>query len=325
MHEFIEEINIPGMGLGYYSDTIGTVMLAVGKSNIEHNTHLEISTHYPIQSTSKMFMSILALQLVEEGKLTLESTIDEWMDYVPNSDLIKIKDLLKHTSGLVDYQANSDFMDEYWSYTGKEYSRNEFIRAGIEVSQDGELGTRNYANTNYHILANIIEEITQHSIGQELEQCIFRNAGMNDTYYKPEITNDTIKIVTCYNNGDPIDLDRINFSSNAAGGIISTIGDMLKFAQWIMDNEYQILMTSELMDVVISDNYSYKYGLGIGVDDKAFSIKTMGHAGGNPGFIHEFFFSVETGEIILYYFNEGHPREHFPFREKLDTILQQYR
>lgn len=325
MLEFIEEVGIPGMGLGYYSDSIGTVMLAVGQSDIENNTPLDVSTNYPIQSTSKMFMSILTLQLVEEGKLTLESTIEEWMDYIPKSNLITIKDLLKHTSGLVDYQTNSDFMDDYWSYSGKEYSRDDFIHAGLEISKDGELGVRNYANTNFHILANIIEEITQHLIGYELDQRIFGSADMNDTYYKPEIINDTNEIVTCYRNGDPLDLERINFLSNAAGGIVSTIGDMLKFAQWVMDNGYQISMASELIDVVISDNFSYKYGLGIGVDDKSFSINMMGHAGGNPGFIHEFFFSPETGEIIVYFFNEGNPREYFPFRERLDTILQKYR
>ncbi len=326
MHELIEEINIPGMGLGYYSDTIGTVMLAVGLSDIENNTPLEIGTHYPIQSTSKMFMSILTLQLVEEGKLMLESTIYEWMDFVPNSNLITIKDLLKHTSGLVDYQANAEFMDEYRSYyPEKEYSRDDFIRAGLEVSQDGELGVFNYSNTNYHLLANIIEAITQHSIGQELDKRIFSPVKMNDTYYKPEITNDTNKIVGCYKNGVLLDLDRINFSSNAAGGIVSTIGDMLKYAQWVMDNNYQIQMTSELNEVVVTDNYSYKYGLGIQVNDKYYSTHLMGHTGGNPGFIHEFYFSLETGEIILYFFNEGNPREYFPFREKLDTILQKYR
>jgi len=325
MHEFIEEIDIPGMGFGYYSDTIGTVMLAVGLSDIENNTPLEIGTHYPIQSTSKMFMSILTLQLVEEGKLMLESTIDEWMDFVPKSNLITIKDLLKHTSGLVDYQANSDFMDEYWSYTSKKYSRDDFILAGIEVSDTCEIGTFEYANTNFLILANIIETITQHPIGQDLEQHIFHPADMNNTYYKPEITNDTNEIVTCYRNGDHIDLNRINFSSNASGGIVSTIGDMLKYAQWVMDNNYQIQMTSELNEVVVTDNYSYKYGLGIQVNDKYYSTHLMGHTGGNPGFIHEFYFSLETGEIILYFFNEGNPREYFPFREKLDTILQKYR
>lgn len=325
MLEFIEEINIPGMGLGYYSDTIGTVLLAVGKSDIENCTPLETNTHYPIQSTSKMFMSILTQQLVEEGKLTLESTIDKWMNYVPNSNLITIKDLLKHTSGLFDYQANSKFIDEYWSNNGKEYTRDDFIQAGLEVSVGGEMGIFNYGNTNFLILANIIEDITQLSIGQVLKRRIFNPAGMNDTYYKPEIINDTTRIVGCYHNGERLLLDRSNFLSNAAGGIVSTIGDMLKFAQWVMDNKYQIPMTSELSHVVVSDNFSYEYGLGIMVYDKYFGGELTGHMGGNPGFIHEFGFLTGTGEIILFYFNEGNPKEYFPFREKLDTILQNYR
>ena len=92
-----------------------------------------------------------------------------------------------------------------------------------------------------------------------------------------------------------------------------------------MDNKYQIPMSSELNDVVVTDNYSYKYGLGIQVNDKYYSSNFMGHAGGNPGLLHEFYFSKETGEIILYFFNEGNPGEYFPFRERFDTILQKYR
>jgi hypothetical protein len=48
-----------------------------------------------------------------------------------------------------------------------------------------------------------------------------------------------------------------------------------------------------------------------------------------PGFIHEFGFLPERKEIILFFFNEGNPehkqKEHFPFREKFETILQKYR
>jgi len=329
MIEFIEYAELPAMGLGYYSDTIGTLMVAVGMSDVENKIPLSVSTHYPIQSTSKMFMTILALQLAEEGKFSLDSTIDEWVDYVPGGKKIRIRDLVKNTSGLTDYQANTDFINEYWSNDGKNYSRKDFIRAGLEVSSGGEPGVFNYANTNFHILANIIEEITQLSIGKVLEQRIFRPAGMKDTYYKPDVINDTTTIIGCYHNGERIDLDRINYLSNAAGGIVSNIGDMLKFAQWVMDKEYQSQMTSELNHVVVSENFSYEYGLGIMVYDKYYSGEFTGHMGGNPGFIHEFGFLAETGEIILFFFNEGNPEHsqkvHFPFREKFDTILQKYR
>jgi CubicO group peptidase (beta-lactamase class C family) len=94
-------------------------MIAVGMSDVENKIPLSVSTHYPIQSTSKMFMTILSLQLAEEGKFTMESTIDERVGYVPNGDKIRGKDLVKNTSGLTDYQANTDFIHEYWSNMGK--------------------------------------------------------------------------------------------------------------------------------------------------------------------------------------------------------------
>ena len=124
---------------------------------------------------------------------------------------------------------------------------------------------------------------------------------MNNTYYKPEIANDTNKIIKCYNNGNPINLEKINLASNAAGGIISTLEDMMKFAHWVLDNKYQIPMSSELVDNFTIDGKIFKYGLGLEVISNEYSTTLMGHAGGNPGFIHEFYFSTETGEIIIFF------------------------
>ncbi len=325
MLEFTEAVNVPGMGFAYYSDSVGTVMLVHGTADIEKNIPLELSTHYPIQSTTKMFISIVTLQLVEEGKLSLESTIDQWIDSVPNNNNITIGHLLKHASGLNGYQANREFMKEYHSDTKKKYNRNDFINAGLAIPYKTEdFGSFKYANTNILILANIIETITLHTIGQEYNQRIFKPVKMSSTYYKPEISNDTNEIIKCYKNGKPINLDKINFSSNAAGGIISTMGDMMKFAHWVLDNKYQIPMSSELMDNFSDKDKIFKYGLGLQVIYNMYSTTLLGHSGGNPGFIHELYFSTETGEIIIFFFNEGNPRD-FPFRAALDSIFQKYR
>ena len=328
MQKFVEESIAPGMGLGYYSNNTGTIMLAVGKADVEENVPMDPCRNYPIQSTTKMFMSILTLQLIEEGKLKLESTIDEWMDDVPNNSEISIRNLLTHTSGLNRYMNNSEFMDEYFSGTEKEYTRNDLIRAGLEVSHDRKIENREYSNTNFLILANIIEAITQQSIGQALEQCIFRPAGMHHTYFKPGTAGDTTSIVKCYRFGEPIDLDKWNYLSNAGGGIVSTIEDMLKFAHWITDHNYPAIMAqeSEQIDLYASLELPTRYGLGIEVDDKLFGVKMLGHSGGNPGLIHEFRFSPETGEILVYYVNEGRVGKPYgDFMKDLEIILQEYR
>lgn len=328
MHTFIEESIAPGMGLGYYSDKTGTIMFAIGESDKEKNIPLKTSTHYPIQSTTKMFMSILTLQLIEEGKVKLESTIDEWVDYVPNNSEITIRHLLTHTSGLKNYMRNSDFMDEYFSETKKEYTRNDLICAGLEVSHDGKIGNKEYSNTNLLILADIIETISHQSISQALEHDIFRPADMNHTYFKPGIITDTTSIVNCYRFGESIDLDKWNFLANTGGGIVSTIEDMLKFAQWLIDNNYHLMMSqeSELIDLYESSETTSRYGLGIEVDDKPSGVRIMGHSGGNPGLIHEFRFLPESGQILVYYVNEGRVGSPFgEFMREMELILEENR
>jgi D-alanyl-D-alanine carboxypeptidase len=326
MLEFIEETNVPGMGFGFYSDSLGTVISVVGKADIENNIPVERNTLYPIQSTTKFFLAIVTLQLIEEKEFSLESRVDQWFDGLPNSENVTIRHLLQHTSGYNNYQDNSEFNDEYFSNTSKEYSREDFINAGLAMPYNLEdFGSHKYSNTNSLILAEIIETTTKQSIGQEFIQRIFEPAKMKDTYYMPETSNDTEQIIKCYRNGLPIDLGRINFKSNAAGGIISTLDDMMRFAHWVLDKNYQIPLSSELIDNFEVDGYQFKYGLGVEVITNMFGTTTMGHSGGNPGFIHEFYFSTETNEIIIFFFNKWPDESDYHFREKLTEILQRYR
>lgn len=329
MLECVEESITPGMGLGYYSEKAGTIMLAIGQSDMENNTPLKTSTHYPIQSVSKMFISILTLQMIEEGVFTMESSIDEWIDSIPKGSKITIRHLLNHTSGLRDYRRNTDYFEADDSgYVGK-YSSVEMIKAGLEISVDTEIGVREYSNTNALMLARIIETITQQSLGNVLRERIFLPAEMNHSYYKPEILNDTTYIVKCYKFGEAIDLDWINYTSNAGGGIISTIEDMLNFGKWILENEYHVSMAaeSELIDLFDSEGTPIgQYGLCIDKVDNLYSIPVLGHTGGNGGFIHFFYFSEETGEIIIHFVNEGRVGKPFgKFMKDLDETLQKYR
>jgi len=326
MLEFIGETDVPSMGFAFYSDTVGTVMLAVGEADCENSIPLSISTLYPIQSTTKMFLSIVTLQLVEEGKLSLGSTIDQWTDGVPNSNKITINNLLQHTSGLNQYQSNTKFMDEYYSRSKMDYVRNDFINAALAIPYNpGDYGIHKYSNTNFLILASIIETVTKHSIGEEYRHRIILPANMCNTYYKPEISGDTNTIIKCYRDGRPVDLERINFASNAAGGIISNLSDMMLFAHWVLENEYYIPMSSGLIDNFTVDGIIFKYGLGMEVITNMYGTTLQGHAGGNPGFIHELYFSTETNEIIVFFFNQWPNEVEFHFRDKLETILQKYR
>ncbi len=323
---FLEATNVPAMGFAFYSDTEGTVMTVVGKADIENNLPLELTTLYPIQSTTKLFLAIVTLQLIEEEKLTLETTIDHWFENIPNVEKVTIRHLLQHTSGYENYQFNPEFNDAYYSDTENEYTRADFIAAGLAMPyQPDKFGRHVYSNTNSLILATIIEDITKQTIGQEYYQRIFEPVKMSHTYYKPEVPNDTTQIIRCYKDGQALDLERINYKSNAAGGIISSLEDMMKFAHWVLDKNYHRTLSSELVENFSVDGHEFKYGFGLEVITNMYGTTLQGHAGGNPGFMHEFYFSPETGEIIIFFFNKWPDESDYHFREKLGAILQRYR
>jgi hypothetical protein len=70
---------------------------------------------------------------------------------------------------------------------------------------------------------------------------------MSHPYYKPGMPKETNEIFKSYQNGQLVDLEMIYFSGNAAGGIISTLGDMMKFSCRVLDNNPRIPMSSGLV------------------------------------------------------------------------------
>ena len=86
---------------------------ATGLANDETQTPLSPTDRFRIYSITKTFTAVLVLQLVDEGVLTLEDTVSQWLDdpvvaRIPNVDRITIRQLLTHTSGVYDYYNGAD-------------------------------------------------------------------------------------------------------------------------------------------------------------------------------------------------------------------------
>ena len=149
---------------------------------------------------------------------------------------------------MIDYQYNSEFIEEYFSDTIKEYSIDDIIKAALEVETTLKMGEWDYSSSNYLILGKIIKAITNNTLGQEFEQRIFQPAEMKDTYFMPD--NDVLikNNANGYKDGKQVDLGRNYFLKDASGGIVSTLDDMQKFAHWITVNNYQDLMMQDMCD-----------------------------------------------------------------------------
>lgn len=213
-----------------------------------------------IASTSKTFTAIAILQLVEQGKLSLDDSLQVFFENWPYPG-VTIKQLLTHRSGLPNYVY---FMESDKSRQSP-YVNNEVINWMIQhkPAPHARPNTRfEYCNTNYLILATLIEKVSGYTYPEFLRRSIFNYVGMKNTFvFQPA---DTAKATPSYaNSSQKWPLDHLDFTFGDKN-IYSTPRDLLKWDQALYTQQ---LVSDSLLDLAFTP-YSFErpgqnnYGLG---------------------------------------------------------------
>ena len=176
IHSQMEKRKIPGLELaivrhgkiiktGYY-----------GLSNIQDSIPVSSKTVFTINSITKAFVGVAALQLVEEGKLKLDSPISDYLNDIPHAwKSVKVQQLLSHTSGipdLVDEEEAVMIADRFDLAWKKVIAMpNDFV-AGEQFR---------YNQTNYYLLGQIINQLSGMSFQEFIIKGQLEKAGMPKT------------------------------------------------------------------------------------------------------------------------------------------------
>lgn len=282
----------PGVLVGLDTARGGTKVRS-GYGNTANRTPVPRDARFRIGSYTKTFVSATVLQLVGEGRLTLDDTVDEWLPGVVRGHgndgrKITVRQLLQHTSGLPDYLAG---MPDLFTEEGFQKSRfttvtpRQAVALAMAFEPEFAPGTGwNYSNTNYILAGMIIERVTGHRWQQEVRQRIVEPLGLRHTYtpgtdpevprphavgYErfpgPDATEDDPRY------GEPIDATRLNPSfGGAAGEMISTTDDGNRFLRALLRGE--VLRPAQLAEMrrTVPTNDSFRknwpgarYGLGL--------------------------------------------------------------
>jgi CubicO group peptidase (beta-lactamase class C family) len=169
----------------------GNVLIAKGKNIIyqksfgygikEKNVLLNDSSIFQLASVSKVITGVATLLLYEQGKLKLETRVSDILADFPYKD-VTVKHLLSHRSGLPNY---TYFCGEFLSDSICSLSNQNMLDIMIKHKPKAYLnpGLRfNYCNTNYALLALIVEKISQKSYATFLKEELFKPLGMNHSY-----------------------------------------------------------------------------------------------------------------------------------------------
>ncbi len=277
---------LPGAIVGVKRDGRRPWIIARGHANLQTLRRMQGDEHVRIGSVTKAFVTTLLLRLAQEGKLSLEETIDRYVPGIPGGERITLRELANMTSGLPDDFANPEFGLEY--LTGETFTPERLVELGVSQPILFAPGTAwAYSNTNTVLLGMVIQEVTGQPLAAALKQRVFAPLGLRGTSLpsfrtlsKPYASGYTYQTL----NGR---LGDATFNTPtatwAAGGIVSTVPDLLKAARLFGTGKPLLspLTQAERTDWVHFPPNSpvQRYGLGVFDFDG-----WIGHNGGIPGY-----------------------------------------
>lgn len=208
-----------------------------GLQNKENGIPNKNNTKYNIGSIGKEFTAIMILQLMQENKLSLNDNLGKYLTFFSNdaASKVTIKNLLTHSSGFGDYIMNPEFMRNKDNY--KELS--ELLKLISKEQLEFEPGSgKKYSNSGYCILGGIIESITGKSYQENMKERILDPLSMNSSGYIDWDIADPFKAIGYIKNikGDARNNNNLRLQPSPAGGMYSTVEDMLKLDQSLMND-----------------------------------------------------------------------------------------
>ena len=200
-----------------------------GFANKNEGTKITANTPVQIASVSKVLTATAVLKLVNAGKIDLDQKVNTILKTFPYEDCT-IRMLLDHRSGMRNYAYFTDRDKSVWDRHNQLTNKDILdILATKDIGLESRTGTRfSYCNTNYAMLALIIEKITGLKYKEAMSEMIFKPLGMTNTYVFDD-DKDRKKIVPSYKgNGVEIGFDYLD---NVYGdkNVFSTVRDLLKF------------------------------------------------------------------------------------------------
>ena len=241
-------------------------------------TRVSQDTVFDIASCSKTFTAVCILQLAEKGKLNINDTLDKYFPEYEAGRSITISNLLHMSSGIPDYINNPD---PFWNISGADAANQkisdilqdritdeDLLNAMYQAPLAFEPGTQyEYSNTNYRLLAFIIENVSGMKYCDYVKKNIFDKCGMKNTTsmatgdltYVPQDFEEQV----LYGFSDKDGYPACPNNSRGDGGIHSNLTDMVAFDRALFTGK---LLNQDSMKILFTEENGYCCGLVKGQD-----------------------------------------------------------
>jgi len=267
-----------------HSDSLGLHIKSSTGTIVNNSSKTSVDQPFHIASIGKLFTTVLILQLVDSGKLSLDDSARKILgeeivknlfvyEGIDHSEKVTISHLLSHTSGVADYFESTEkngksVLEELTQNPEKFWTPMDLVNFTQKNQKALTIpgGKFHYSDTGYVLLGLVIEKITQKTYETVLQENIFVPLGMTHSYMylrSEPIDKSQLPVSTMMLGAQDVTTYKSISADWAGGGIISTTEDLLLFhkafitGKIVANKSYLSLIgTNQFMDGIY-------YGLGV--------------------------------------------------------------
>jgi D-alanyl-D-alanine carboxypeptidase len=282
----------------------------MGLANLETGTPIEHGMRLRAASISKTMVAAAVLKLVDRAELKLTDTVGKWLPTIRHSEIMTIRHLLDHTSGLRDYIDSDEYRsappDMPWPHY-KPLQVGTALPPAFEPGHDFA-----YSNTNYHVLGTIVELITKQRLGEWLVESVLAPVGLDAISIDDGhgFRTDVTPYVGSEEGDSWVDVSALYYSDAslcrsacwADGAACATPLHLARWAKALLATPSKILSTVTLSDMVRNAQEDGEgNGLGIfGSVTHDIGLR-LSHSGGVDGYTSHmaYYPAIDTSVVIM--------------------------
>jgi CubicO group peptidase (beta-lactamase class C family) len=253
-----------------------------GMANYELSVPNSPRTRFHIASVSKAFTAAAILQLQEEGRLSVSDRVSRFIPDFPRGKDITLDNLLTHTSGIPDIND----LPDYDTFSQSPHKLSEIIAKFANLPLEYEPGAKySYSNSNYNLLAFILETVTRQPYSEVLRQGILQPAGMTNSCHDGDAAKPIPLAAAGYVPAGVKGYDKaayVDWSNKTGNGsLFSTVDDLFRFDRAL---KAETLLKSSTSRTYLVEGVGNRYGWYIG---RRLGHRVLSAKGRSPGFAAE--------------------------------------
>jgi D-alanyl-D-alanine carboxypeptidase len=290
----MRQASIPGVIVGVWQRGSAPYVKAFGVRDTATREPMGTKLYMRIGSETKTFVGTALLQLVDRGKVALDSPISSYLAGVPHGNTITIRELADMRSGLFNYTNNPAFARAWFAAPRRAWTPEQLLTYGFSKPVMFAPGTSyDYSNTNTVLLGLVVEKVSHEPLAVYIKRHILKPERLMHTSFPTGAefpvphaqgyTNNTVKCLVSGGRACRKIVNATNWSPSwgwAAAAMISTLGDLHRWARDVATGKL-LTPASRQQRLRFNATGVRHVGYGLALSN---SNGWIGHNGGVPGY-----------------------------------------